>query len=47
MTVPTYTEVVEPTNDDLDINGDGEGDGVSGYRRYTIPGEPQEVEGYV
>ena len=47
MTVPTYTEVVEPTNDNLDVNGDGVGDGVSGYRRYTIPGEPQEVEGYV
>ena len=47
MTVPTYTEVVEPTNDNLDVNGDGVGDGVSGYKRYTIPGEPQEVEGYV
>ena len=47
MEVPTYTEVVEPTNDNLDINGDGEGDGVSGYRRYTIPGEPQKVSGYV
>lgn len=47
MEVPTYTEVVEPTNYDLDINGDGEGDGVRGYRRYTIPGEPQKVKGYV
>jgi hypothetical protein len=46
MQVPTYTEVVESTNDNLDINGDGVGDGVTGYRRYTIPGEPKTVEGY-
>ena len=45
MRVPTYTEVVEE-DDGIDTNGDGEPD-AHGYHRYTIPGEPQEVEGYV
>lgn len=46
MSVPTYTEVVEPTAD-IDINGDGKGDGVRGYRRYTIPGPSKTVKGTV
>ena len=46
MSVPTYTEVVEPMPD-IDINGDGEGDGVRGYRRYTIPGPSKTIKGTV
>ena len=45
MQVPTYTEVVEK-DDGIDTNGDGQPD-AHGYHRYTIPGPPKEVEGYV
>ena len=52
MEVPTYTEVVEPGNS-VDIvtgtNPDGtpHTETVQGVKRYTVPGEPQKVMGYV
>lgn len=45
MSVPTYTEVVEP-DEGIDTNGDGEPD-ARGYHRYTIPGPSKEVMGTV
>ena len=45
MMVPTYTEIVEP-GAGVDTDGDGEDDKF-GYKRYTVPGEPQKVQGYV
>lgn len=45
MSVPTYTEVVEP-DDGIDTNGDGKPD-ARGYHRYTIPGPSKKVMGTV
>lgn len=45
MSVPTYTEVVEP-DEGIDTNGDGEPD-ARGYHRYTIPGPSKTVKGTV
>ena len=46
MSVPTYTEVVQKNPDGIDTDGDGDED-AWGYKRYTIPGEPKVVDGWV
>lgn len=52
MEVPTYTEVVEPGNEVEIVTGtnpDGSPhtETIQGVKRYTVPGEPQKVMGYV
>jgi hypothetical protein len=46
MEVPTYTEYVERDTEGIDTDGDGTSDKF-GYKRYTVPGKPMTVEGYV
>lgn len=46
MMVPTYTDYVERDEQGIDVDGDGSPDAF-GYRRFTVPGDPVEVEGTV
>jgi hypothetical protein len=46
MMVPTYTDYAVRDEQGVDIDGDEKPD-VFGYRRFTVPGDPVEVEGTV
>ena len=45
--VPTYTEVVEPGEEVTYYDSEGQPQTRRGWKHYTVPGEPIEVEGSV
>ena len=51
MEVPTYTEVVEPAEPvtvyDVDSDGREHAQTRHGWKKYTVPGPPKKVKGYV
>lgn len=45
--VPTYTEVVEPSEEVTYYDSEGQPQTRRGWKHYTVPGDPIEVEGSV
>ena len=45
--VPTYTEVVEPGEEVIYYDSEGQPQTRRGWKHYTVPGDPIEVEGSV